>query len=157
MRPRRVGMSVSVVAIGIVLWLGGAVGQADDWYAQDGLAIGGYDPVSYFTEHRPVIGTSSYTVEYQGVRFQFSSAAHREAFLSDPDRYVPQYGGYCAYGMAQGYKASTKPEVFTVYGGKLYLNYNLAVREQWLEDIPGHVSRADAHWPRVRSSLRVIP
>lgn len=93
MRPRRVGMTVSVVAIGILLWLGGAVGRAGDWYVQDELAVGGYDPVSYFTEHRPVIGTSSYTVEYQRVRFQFSSAAHREAFLSDPDRYVPQYGG----------------------------------------------------------------
>ena len=102
MRCRSVGMTMSVVAIGILLWLGGAVGQAGDWYAKDGLAIGGYDPVSYFTERKPVIGSSSYTAEYQGVRFQFSSAAHREAFLSDPDRYVPQYGGYCAYGNGAG-------------------------------------------------------
>jgi hypothetical protein len=128
---------------------------AADFFERNGLAIDGYDPVSYFTDMKPVKGSPEFRVEFQGLTFQFISASHRDAFAANPDRFVPQYGGYCAYGMAKGYKASIDPAVFTVVGDKLYLNYSETVRSQWLSDIPGYVRKADANWPEVKQSTKV--
>lgn len=134
-----------------MIWL--AVGTqpaaADEIFAPDGVAIHGYDPVSYFTEGQPVAGQASITADWHGATFRFASDAHRRAFLADPARYAPQYGGFCAYGMARGYKATTEPQAFTIVGGKLYLNYSDAVQETWRGDVAGYVTRADANWPDV--------
>ena len=81
----------------------------------------------------------------------FASAASRDAFRAAPAKYAPQYGGYCAYGMASGYKAPIEPDAWTIVEGKLYLNYNLSVRSRWSADIPGYIGKADANWPTVRS------
>ena len=92
-------------------------------------------------------GSPEFRVEFEGATFQFASAAHRDAFAADPSKFVPQYGGYCAYGMAKGYKAKIDPAAFTVVSHKLYLNYSEAVRSRWLTDIPGYIQKADANWP----------
>ena len=137
-----------------------AVGLADSTYAaqyfeRNGLAIDGYDPVAYFTEQKPVKGSAQFRSDFQGSTFQFASAVHREAFVADPSKYVPQYGGYCAYGMAKGYKASIDPAAFTVVGDKLYLNYSETVRSQWLTDVPSYIQKADANWPDVKKVAKV--
>jgi len=116
-----------------------------------GLALKGYDPVAYFSEKKPVRGKPEFTARHEGAAYRFASAASRDAFLAAPDRYAPQYGGYCAFGVASGYKAPIEPDAWTVVDDKLYLNYNRSVRNQWSSDIPGFVRKADTNWPTVRS------
>jgi len=116
-----------------------------------GLALKGYDPVAYFSEKRPVPGKPELTARHEGATYRFASAANRDAFAAAPATYAPQYGGYCAFGMASGYKAPIEPDAWTVVDGKLYLNYNQSVRSRWSSDIPGFLRKADANWPTVRS------
>lgn len=113
------------------------------------VAVSGYDPVAYFTAGKPVKGDKKFTATYKGAEFRFASAANQAAFQKDPARYAPQYGGYCAWAVSQGYTASADPTVWKVVGGKLYLNYNKDVGEKWSKDIPGHIAAADKNWPRV--------
>lgn len=128
---------------------------AGEYFERHGAAIDGYDPVAYFTDMKPVKGLPDFQAAYQGSTFYFASAAHRDAFTADPDKFVPQYGGYCAFGMAKGYKAAIDPAAFTVVGDKLYLNYNGTVRALWVLDIQGYVKKADQNWPEVRKSVTV--
>jgi YHS domain-containing protein len=113
-----------------------------------GAAIRGYDPVAYFTEGKPVEGSRKFTHEWKGATWRFSSAQNRDAFAAAPDKFAPQYGGYCAYGVANGYTVSTVPEAWSVVDGKLYLNYSLGVRADWLKDVPGYIRKADGNWPK---------
>jgi YHS domain-containing protein len=115
-----------------------------------GLALKGYDPVAYFTDRRPVEGKAEFVARHEGATYRFASAANRDAFAADPAKYAPQYGGYCAYGMASGYKAPIEPDAWTVVDGKLYLNYNPSVRGRWSSDVPGYIRKADGHWPKFR-------
>lgn len=118
---------------------------------KDGLAISGYDPVGYFREGRPVPGLSSLTVVHGEATYRFASEANREAFRADPEAYLPQYGGYCAFGTAQGYKAPIDPAAFTVVGDKLYLNYDSGVQTTWRKDRDDFIRKADQNWPTVRT------
>jgi YHS domain-containing protein len=113
-----------------------------------GAAIRGYDPVAYFTEGKPVEGSRKFTHQWKGATWRFASAQNRDAFAAAPDKFAPQYGGYCAYGVANGYTVSTVPEAWSVVGGKLYLNYSLGVRADWLKDVPGYIRKADGNWPK---------
>lgn len=114
-------------------------------------AIRGYDAVAYFTDGRAVAGSPSIHHDWRGARWHFASEEHRAAFAADPERYAPQYGGFCAYGTASGYQVSTSPEAFAIEGGKLYLNYNAAVQRSWNKDRPGYIATADGNWPKLRS------
>ena len=125
--------------------------QAQNNVDSSGLALKGYDPVAYFTEGKPVQGKPEFMARHEGATYRFASAANRDAFLAGPAKYAPQYGGYCAYGMASGYKAPIEPDAWTIVDGKLYLNYNRSVRGRWSSDIPGFIRKADANWPSVRS------
>ena len=111
-----------------------------------GIAIHGYDPVAYFTQSAPVQGSAEFAAEWNGAPWHFSSAENRDLFLADPERYAPQYGGWCAFAMAQNAFATSIPEAWTVRDDKLYLNFSTGVRTQWLTDPAGFISRADAHW-----------
>ncbi len=124
--------------------------QAQNNVDSSGLALKGYDPVAYFTEKRPVQGKAEFTAQHEGATYRFSSAANRDAFAAEPAKYAPQYGGYCAFGMASGYKAPIEPDAWTVRDGKLYLNFSQSVRSRWSTNIPGHVLRADENWPKLR-------
>ena len=128
---------------------------AAQFFELNGLAIDGHDPVAYFTEQKPVKGSPEFRSDYQGSTFQFASAAHRDTFAANPEQFVPQFGGYCAYGMARGYKAKIDPAAFTVVSHKLYLNYSEAVRSRWLADVPGYIQKADVNWPEVQKSTKV--
>ena len=113
------------------------------------VAINGYDPVAYFTESAPVEGSSEFTQEWNGATWRFASAENRDLFTANPEAFAPQYGGYCAWAVAQGYTASTDPEAWSVVDNKLYLNYSKGVQAQWEEDIPGNITKGDANWPSV--------
>ena len=115
------------------------------------LATGGYDPVSYFKAGVPRRGDARFTMTYKGATWRFASQANLDAFRSNPAAYAPQYGGYCAWAVSQGYTASGDPLVWNIVGGKLYLNYNKDVQANWSKDIPGHIVRADKNWPGVLS------
>jgi YHS domain-containing protein len=142
-----------LVAIGLLVC---TTSWAGAFFEKDGLALRGYDPVAYVKEGKPVKGTAEHRADYRGSTFLFASRANRDAFAAEPARYAPQYGGFCAYGMASGYKAATDPAAFSVVDGRLYLNYNRDVQRKWADDIPGHVAKADRHWPAVSKQTRVI-
>jgi YHS domain-containing protein len=127
------------------------VAQGQNNVDATGLALKGYDPVAYFTDGKPVQGKAEFTARHDGATYRFATAANRDRFAADPAKYAPQYGGYCAFGMAGGYKAPIEPDAWTVVDGKLYLNYNQSVRSRWSTDVPGYVRKADANWPTVRS------
>jgi hypothetical protein len=114
-----------------------------------GVAIEGTDPVAYFTDKQPVPGSSAFTHTWKGAEWRFKDAANRDAFASVPATYAPQFGGYCAWAVSQGYTASIDPEAWTIVEGRLYLNYNMDVRAQWSRDIPGNIERGRKNWPGV--------
>lgn len=130
--------------------------RAGEYFEKGGAAIRGHDPVAYFQAGRPVKGRADLRVEHKGSTFLFSTQANRDAFAAEPERYAPQYGGYCAFGMAGGYKAAIDPDAFTVRDGKLYLNYNRDVRKQWSADVPGFVAKADRNWPAVARRTKIV-
>lgn len=118
------------------------------------LALSGYDAVAYQTENVAREGSPEFTATHEGATYRFASAANRDAFTTDPDRYLPAYGGYCAYGVSQGHKVKVDPEAFRVVDGRLYLNYDKGVQRRWLTDIPGHIARADRNWNDLRDRPR---
>lgn len=118
-----------------------------------GLAIRGYDPVAYFLAKKPVKGKSEFEHAWMGATWRFSTAANRDLFIMNPEKYAPQYGGYCAYGMSRGYAAPIDPKAWTVVDDKLYLNYDRDVRNLWNDDIPGHIARANQNWPRIPKKM----
>lgn len=115
------------------------------------VAVGGYDPVAYFTDGRPVRGSAEFRTIHQGFEYRFASAAHLAAFRANPARYLPQYGGYCAWAVSQGYTAAGNPRNWRIVDGKLYLNYNSEIQQRWERDIPGFIRDGDANWPSVLS------
>jgi YHS domain-containing protein len=116
---------------------------------KNGYAINGYDPVAYFTMEKPVEGSTDHSVMHNGATFLFASAENKEMFETDPERYAPQFGGYCAYAVSKGATAKTEPDAWTVVDDKLYLNFNTEVRALWKLDIPGNIARANENWPDV--------
>ena len=117
--------------------------------ARGNLAIRGYDPVAYFTEGKAVKGDKDFTLGWQGADWRFASAENRDRFSEDPEKYAPQYGGYCAWAVSRNYTAPTDPDAFTLVDDKLYLNYNKRVMRQWLEDRDRNIEQADQNWPAV--------
>lgn len=136
-------------AIPAGLALRAAQARESPTFVEKGAAIGGADPVAYFTEARPVAGSPDHAVAWSGATWRFASAKNAARFEADPERYAPAYGGYCAWAVSEGYLAPIVPEAWTVHDGRLYLNASLRVRRRWLRDIPGHIARAEAHWPAV--------
>jgi hypothetical protein len=114
----------------------------------EGVGAGSYDVVSYFTG-TPVEGTKEFSAKWKDSEWRFASAANRDAFTASPEKYAPQYGGYCAFALSKGALAKGEPTAWTVNEGKLYLNYSEAVRENWRSDIPGNVAAANGNWPKV--------
>lgn len=109
-------------------------------------AISGYDAVAYFTDGKPVTGSDDFTFDYMHATWKFSSQEHLDLFKADPTAYAPQYGGYCAYAVANGDTASAEPDLWTIHEGKLYLNYSRKINARWREDIPGYIEKANSEW-----------
>lgn len=106
-------------------------------------AIRGYDPVAYFLDGKPVQGSAQFVHSWMGAKWQFASQDHLERFKAEPAKYAPQYGGYCAYGVASGYAVKIEPDQWSVVDGKLYLNYDADVSKKWNRDRAGFIRKAD--------------
>ncbi|MGV6838919.1 MAG: YHS domain-containing (seleno)protein [Planktomarina sp.] len=118
-------------------------------YQEDGVAINGYDPVAYFIQGKPVEGQAQFTSDFDGATFRFASANHKAMFDENPAQYAPQYGGYCAFAVANGYTAPTDPAAWSVHKGKLYLSFSRTVRARWALNKRRNIEKADANWPSV--------
>jgi len=117
------------------------------------LAIQGYDPVAYFLDNQPVQGSHQFTATYKNAIYQFSSAEHRDLFKEDPSAYAPQFGGFCAMGVALGKKFEVDPTAWKLVDGKLYLNLNKDIQQRWSTDIAGHIDEAVELWPGIKGKL----
>jgi YHS domain-containing protein len=113
----------------------------------DGVGLKGYDPVAYFVAGRPIAGVPLYTYRWMGVTYRFSSAGDRERFKADPEKYLPQYGGYCAYAMSIDRIADIDPSRWAIANNKLYLNNNYLSFHLWSLDKSGNIASADHYWP----------
>lgn len=124
--------------------------EARPIFSEEGVAIRGTDPVAYFTEQRPVKGSNAFSANWNGTTWHFASAENRDLFLTDPEKYAPQYGGFCAWAVAEkGKLYSTQPDNWSIVDGKLYLNYSDGVQESWEKDIPGFIQEGDRRWPTI--------
>ena len=121
-------------------------------YKPNGIAIRGYDTVAYFTQSKPVKGSDQFTTEWQGATWKFSSQEHLDLFNADQEAYAPQYGGYCAYGIAVDSLVKIEPDLWSIIDGKLYLNYNDKFNNRWKKDIPGYIAKADAKFEALLKS-----
>lgn len=141
----------SVVAAGGVLIFTAPSFAADEIYTGivPGVAIGGYDSVAYFTKGEATKGDKEFVLSYKGADWRFSSQENLDLFSANPEKYAPQYGGYCAYAASKGALAKGDPEAWTVYEDKLYLNFSKSVRALWKTDIPGNVAKADVNYPKL--------
>ncbi|MHB8881326.1 MAG: YHS domain-containing (seleno)protein [Thermodesulfovibrionales bacterium] len=112
----------------------------------DEAAIKGYDTVAYFKDGRALKGSEAFTLQWHGLTWHFSTRENRDLFAAGPEKYAPQYDGYCAWAMTESRKAITDPEVWKIVDGKLYLNCSMAAYEKWSRDIPGNIKKADKNW-----------
>ncbi len=118
-------------------------------YKHNGIAIRGYDTVAYFTQGQAVEGSADITTEWQGATWQFSSEEHKDLFVATPEKYAPQYGGYCAYGIANDYVVKIEPEQWSIIDDKLYLNYDARIQKAWSKNIAGYIKTADRKFEKL--------
>lgn len=120
--------------------------QKNGYNSNSGTAIGGYDPVAYFTEHEAMLGSDQFTTEWSGSKWKFINQADLNLFKATPTKYAPQYGGYCAYGCSANHNAPIDPTAWTIINDKLYLNYNAQVKKMWINDTTNRIKAANAYW-----------
>ncbi|MEL6288502.1 MAG: YHS domain-containing (seleno)protein [Pseudomonadota bacterium] len=114
-----------------------------------GTAVGGYDPVAYFTQSKAIRGAKDITTEWDGVTWRFASAENRDLFTANPTKYAPQYGGFCAYAVGYGSTAKGDPKQWKIVDGKLYLNYNRSIKRKWERKQSSLIKAADKNWPKL--------
>jgi len=138
------------VSISFVLLLAGFGGIAFGGSPMSDVAIKGYDTVAYFKDGKALKGSESFTFPWHGMTWHFSSKENRDLFAGSPEKYAPQYDGWCAWAMTESRLAVTDPEVWKIVNGKLYLNCSKEAYEKWSRDIPGNIKKADSIWPTLR-------
>jgi hypothetical protein len=134
-----------VTIIGLLTFVSPAFSQGKV-FEKDGAAINGFDAVAYFTEGKPVKGDNKFLLKWNDATWLFVSKENLEKFKSQPEKYSPQFGGFCSFGVSKGYKVSSDPDAWTVVNGKLYLNYSLKVKEDWMKDRDNLISTAEKKW-----------
>ncbi|MCA9421273.1 MAG: YHS domain protein [Nitrospira sp.] len=112
--------------------------------------LSGYDPVAYFTEGKPMKGSGYHVAEHLGVTYAFATKEHKRLFEENPEKYVPAYGGYCAYGVAVGKKFVSDPEAWKIVEGRLYLNLDRDIQSKWAKDIPGYLKKSEVKWQDIK-------
>lgn len=118
--------------------------------SSDGLALKGYDPVAYFTDSRPVKGLPEWESKHEGATYRFASAASRDRFQANPTKYLPQYGGYCAWAVSKGHTANISPNAWKIVDGRLFLNHPLA-KGKFERGYSTAIPNADQNWPKILS------
>jgi YHS domain-containing protein len=141
----------AIAAVFVAVSAVGAMADPISNYVKDGVAIGGADPVAYFTMGKPVQGVAEFKTDWNGVTWQFSSAANRDAFVAEPTKYAPQFGGYCAVGAAFGKKVPIDASQFKIVEGKLYLNSGEKAQSLFLGDEKGTIAKATGNWPKIET------
>ena len=119
-------------------------------YTHSTPGISGYDPVAYFTDGKPMRGSGYHVADFEGVTYAFANNEHKEMFEANPAKYVPAYGGYCAYGVAVGKKFVVDPEAWKIVKGTLYLNLDRDIQKKWQKDVSGYIKKADGNWPKIK-------
>ncbi len=142
-------MKIFSIFLFAVLFSAAVSAQDVKYYSTNGNAIKGYDPVAYFLQNKAIEGSDGYNYDWNGSKWKFASQSNLDSFKLAPEKYAPQYGGYCAYGCSENHLAPTDPKAFTIVGNKLYLNYSLKVKELWLKDTTGKIKAADGYWPEL--------
>jgi YHS domain-containing protein len=145
--PRRLALA-ALLAFGFTAGAARAANPVNETFF--GIAVHGYDVVAYFDESRPVKGSREFRHEWQGTRWHFASAESRDRFRADPERYAPQYGGYCAYAVAQGATADIDPEAWKIVDGKLFMAWTKASRDKWLNNAAANIAKADQNWAKIK-------
>jgi YHS domain-containing protein len=140
--------NVAIAAVAFAALASAAI-AAEPIYTKDGLALSGYDAVAYFAEGKPVKGKAELEHAWGGVRWRFASAANRDAFAKAPEKYAPQFGGWCAWAVSRNYTAPTDPAAWKIVDGKLYLNDDTSIRAKWEKELPGIIGQAEKNWPAV--------
>jgi YHS domain-containing protein len=150
MKPSMIRRHLLIAALALALpataWAAGPLNLDGQ-----GVAIKGHDPVAYFVDGKPMPGRAELSHSVGGATYWFANDRNLQAFKAEPAKYLPQYGGYCAYGVAQGFKPDIDPTAFRIVEGKLYLNLSPAVQTRWLADVPGFISRANENWSQLRN------
>jgi YHS domain-containing protein len=118
-------------------------------FTNEAGAISGYDPVAYFKEGKPVKGNPKFSYTWKDATWHFANQENQAAFQANPEKFAPQFGGYCAYGMSEGHKAPTNPQAWTIVDDKLYLNYNPDVKTLWNKKQSENIKAANKNWPTV--------
>lgn len=116
---------------------------------EDGVAVRGADVVAYFRAGRAVSGKIEYAHSWNGAIWRFSSAENRDAFAASPERFAPQYGGFCAWAVSQGYRAPVDPDAWRIVDGRLFLNYSRAIQMRWDLTRASNIAAGDRSWPRL--------
>ena len=116
---------------------------------KSGAAIQGYDPVAFFTDHKPVKGDQKFLVKHDGAIYFFASKEHKDAFKADPAKYEPVFGGYCAYGVSRNKLVEIDVDAFQIVDGKLLLQYSKGVRDDFNKDAKGNFAKAESYWPKL--------
>ncbi len=120
-------------------------------FVTKGIAIRGYDPVAYFTDNKPVEGSAQFAYTWQGAEWRFKDKTNLDLFKKNPEKYAPQFGGYCAYGVSENHKSPTEPDAFTIVNDKLYLNYNMKVKEVWSRNRDERIIKAESNWTGLKN------
>jgi YHS domain-containing protein len=121
---------------------------------ENGVGIQGYDPVAFFTDGKPVLGNEQFQSSYHDITYRFVSAEHQAAFEKDPAKYEPQFGGFCAYGVAKGHLAPVKIEAFQIVDGRLLMQYDTKAKEAFNKDQQNNLQAADKNWPALTAKDR---
>ena len=149
----RRGIGILTMVGTLLLAAGSAWGEEGPVYAPDGVAIHGYDPVAYFTEEAAVPGDPANAYEWSGATWHFASRENLELFAQEPEKYAPQYGGYCAWAVSRGSTARIDPEQFVVEDGRLFLNFSRRINRRFVRDLQENIRSADQNWTQVRESV----
>jgi len=146
-------MKAKSFLMALLLWAGlvsGAYAAPDTSNSTTGVS--GYDLVSYQTDKRPIRGNGHFLSEHNGVTYLFANEVNKSAFDHNPQKYLPAYGGYCAFGVSVGKKFVGDPEVWRVVNGKLYLNLDTNIQDMWFKDVPGRIKTADKKWRSIKNT-----
>lgn len=143
-------MKIKHTLLAVIALLGTSFGAMAGDYLHSAPAVQGYDVVSYHTGKRPLRGNGNFVAEHAGATYLFSSKANQQQFMANPEKYVPAFGGYCAFGVSVGKKFIGDPEVWRVVDGTLYLNLDAGIQDEWLKDVPGRIKTANTNWKKIK-------
>lgn len=151
-RRRETAFAVLIAVLGLFVAIAGSAAAGTDSpvpavNADQGIGLKGYDPVAYFINGAPIKGSEQYSLAWKGVTYRFASTGNLEKFKADPEKYLPQYGGYCAYAMSLDRIADIDPSRWAIVNGKLYLNNGFVAEKLWSLNKNGNIVSADRNWP----------